>query len=85
MEKNSITFHHHFYAKTIWDLSAPIFSSITYILSTTGVVIKNWKTYFPSVGGSDRIRVRAAAASSKAQETLEVSRFSTWKQKININ
>jgi len=32
---------------------------------------------FPSVGGSDRIRVRAAAASSKAQETLEVSRFST--------
>ena len=35
-------------------------------------------TYFPSVGGSDRIRVRAAAASSKAQETLEVNLLSTW-------
>ena len=75
---NDITFHHHFYAKTIRDLSAPIFSSIIFCLQLVWRgLIKNFKTYFPSVGGSDRIRVRAAAASSKAQETLEVSRFST--------
>ena len=36
-------------------------------------------TYFPSVGGSDRILVKAAAASSRAQDTLDVSRLRTWK------
>ena len=34
-------------------------------------------TYFPSGGGSDRIRVKAAAASSRAQDTLEVNRLIT--------
>ena len=42
---------------------------------------------FPSVGGSDRILVSAAAASSSAQETLEVNRFSTYKieSRIRLN
>ena len=35
------------------------------------------KSYFPSVGGSDLILVRAEAASSKAQETLEVNLLKT--------
>ena len=40
-------------------------------------IFRENKSYFPSVGGSDLILVRAEAASSKAQDTLEVNLLKT--------